>query len=61
MERLFVYVSQELQRLKRINVVNDAFHIWTSKFLPSINKCRIGESSNNDAATGMRCVSKYPK
>ncbi|CDJ37694.1 beclin 1, putative [Eimeria tenella] len=46
MERLFVYVGRELQRLKRINVVNDAFHIWTCKFLPSINKCRIGRISS---------------
>lgn len=46
MERLFAYISQELQRLKRINVVSDAFHIWTSKFLPSINNCRIGRVSS---------------
>ncbi|KAL8431780.1 hypothetical protein Efla_005002 [Eimeria flavescens] len=46
MERLFAYVSQELQRLKRTNVVSDAFHIWTSKFLPSINNCRIGRVSS---------------
>ncbi|KAL8428905.1 hypothetical protein ACSSS7_006913 [Eimeria intestinalis] len=46
MERLFAYVSQELQRLKRTNVVNDAFHIWTWKFLPSINNCRIGRVSS---------------
>lgn len=46
MERLFIYISQELQRLKRTNVVNDAFHIWTSKFLPSINMCRIGRISS---------------
>ncbi|KAL8450872.1 hypothetical protein Emag_002978 [Eimeria magna] len=46
MERLFAYVSQELQRLKRTNVVNDAFHIWTWKFLPSINNCRLGRVSS---------------
>ncbi|XP_026193163.1 beclin-1-like protein [Cyclospora cayetanensis] len=46
MERLFAYVSQELKRLKRFNTMNEAFHIWTSQFLPSINNCRIGRISS---------------
>ncbi|KFG61062.1 autophagy protein Apg6 [Toxoplasma gondii RUB] len=40
------YVSGQLERLKRLNVMNDAFHIWTDSALPSINSCRIGRVSS---------------
>ncbi|KEP63175.1 UNVERIFIED_CONTAM: hypothetical protein HHA_221360 [Hammondia hammondi] len=40
------YVSGQLERLKRLNVMNDAFHIWTDGALPSINSCRIGRISS---------------
>ncbi|CBZ50014.1 hypothetical protein NCLIV_004900 [Neospora caninum Liverpool] len=40
------YVSEQLERLKQLNVMNDAFHIWTDGALPSINSCRIGRLSS---------------
>ncbi|PFH33844.1 hypothetical protein BESB_080600 [Besnoitia besnoiti] len=36
------YVRSQVRRLKQLNVMNDAFHIWTDGALPSINSCRVG-------------------
>lgn len=43
------YVRGQVRRLKRLNVMNDAFHIWTDEALPSINSCRIGRRTTLQA------------